>query len=51
MGRPKKEEKDKKKKVGICMDRSLYFELMKDGGKVSQIVEKIIKEYYGNKNL
>lgn len=51
MGRPKKEEKDKKIKVGICMDRTLYLELMKDGGKVSQMVEKIIREYYGNKNL
>ena len=51
MGRPKKEEKDKKIKVGICMDRLLYLELMKDGGRVSQIIEKIIREYYGNKNL
>lgn len=51
MGRPKKEEKDKKIKVGICLDRFLYTELMKDGGKVSRIIEKIIREYYGNKNL
>ena len=51
MGRPKKEENDKKIKVGICMDRLLYIELMKNGGRVSQIIEKIIREYYGNKNL
>ena len=51
MGRPKKEEKDKKIKVGICLDRGLYSILMKDGGKVSQIIEKIIKEHLGNKNL
>jgi hypothetical protein len=51
MGRPKKEEKDKKIKVGICLDRKLYSEIMKDGGKVSQIIEKIIKEHCGNKNL
>ena len=51
MGRPKKEEKDKKIKVGICLDRFLYTELMKDGGKVSRIIEKIIREYCGNKNL
>ena len=51
MGRPKKEENDKKIKVGICMDRQLYIELMKNGGRVSQIIEKIIREYYGNKNL
>ena len=29
MGRPKKEEKDKKIKVGICMDRQLYKKLWK----------------------
>jgi hypothetical protein len=53
MGRPKKEEKDKKIKVGICMDRQLYSELVKDGGRISQIIEKIIKEYIkdGNKDL
>lgn len=51
MGRPKKEEKDKKIKVGICMDRSLYLELMKNGGRPSQIIEKIIRDYCGNKNL
>lgn len=51
MGRPKKEENDKKIKVGICMDRQLYIELMKNGGRVSQIIEKIIREYYENKTL
>ena len=51
MGRPKKEEKDKKIKVGICLDRRLHTELMKDGGRVSQIIEKIIREHCCNKNL
>jgi hypothetical protein len=51
MGRPKKEDKDKKIKVGICLNRKLYTELMKDGGRVSQIIEKIIREHCGNKNL
>ena len=51
MGRPKKEENDKKIKVGICLDRKLYTELMKDGGRVSQIIEKIIREHCGKKNL
>jgi hypothetical protein len=51
MGRPKKEEQDKKIKIGICLDRKLYTELMKNGGKVSRIIEKIIREYYGNENL
>ena len=51
MGRPKKEEHDKKIKIGICLDRKLYTEIMKDGGKVSRIIEKIIREHCGNKNL
>jgi hypothetical protein len=51
MGRPKKEEKDKKIKVGICMDKQLYKKVMKNGGKVSQIIESIIREYYGDKDL
>ena len=51
MGRPKKEEKDKKIKVGICLDRTLYNTMMENGGKVSRIIENIIREYYGNKDL
>lgn len=51
MGQPKKEEKNKKIKVGICLERRLYNDIMKDGGRVSQIIEKIIKEYCGNKDL
>ena len=51
MGRPKKEEKDKKIKVGICLDRTLYNTMMENGGKVSRIIENIIREHYGNKDL
>jgi len=51
MGRPSKKEEDKKIKIGISLDRQLYNLIMEDGDKVSRIIEKIIKEYYGNKNL
>jgi hypothetical protein len=51
MGRPSKKEEDKKIKIGISLDRNLYNTIMKDGGKVSRIIEKIIKEHYGNKTL
>lgn len=51
MGRPKKEDQDKKIKIGISLDRTLFNNMMKDGGKVSRIIENIIREYYGNKNL
>jgi hypothetical protein len=51
MGRLKKEETDKKIKIAISLDRNLYNFIMKDGGKRSRIIEKIIKEYYDNKSL
>jgi hypothetical protein len=51
MGRQKKEEKDKKIKIGISLDRKLYNFIMKNGGKRSRIIEKIIKEYCENKNM
>ncbi len=51
MGRPKKIEEDKKIKIGISLDRKLYNTMMENGGKVSRIIENIIREYYGNKDL
>lgn len=51
MGRPKKKDQDKKIKIGISLDRKLFTYMMKDGGKVSRIIENIIRGYYGNKNL
>lgn len=51
MGRQKKEEKDKKIKIGISLDRNIYNLIMKNGGKRSRIIEKIIKDYCEYKNL
>jgi hypothetical protein len=51
MGRPKKQEEDKKIKIGISLDRNLFNIIMKDGGKISRIIEEIIREHCGNKNL
>ena len=51
MGRPSKKEEDKKIKIGISLDRQLYRLITKDGGKVSRIIEDIIREYCGNKSL
>jgi metal-responsive CopG/Arc/MetJ family transcriptional regulator len=51
MGRPPKKEEDKKIKIGISLDKKLYNKIMKDGGKVSRIIEEIINEYCENKNL
>ena len=51
MGRPAKKEEDKKIKIGISLDRQLYNLIMKDGGKVSRIIEKIIQNHCGKKSL
>jgi hypothetical protein len=51
MGRPLKKEEDKKIKIGISLDRKLYKKIIKDGGKISRIIEKIIKEHCENKSL
>jgi hypothetical protein len=51
MGRPKKEEKDKKIKIGITLDRDLYNQIKKDKLIPSRIIEILIRDYYGNKNL
>jgi hypothetical protein len=51
MGRPSKSEEEKRIKIAISLDRKLYKLVVKDGGKVSQIIEKIIKEHYEIKNM
>ena len=51
MGRPPKKEEDKKIKIGISLDRQLYNTIMKNGGKVSRIIERIIKDYCEKKNM
>jgi len=51
MGRPKKLNEDKKIKVSISIDRILYLKIKKDNVMPSRIIEKLVKEYYGNKNL
>ena len=51
MGRPKKHENDKKIKIGITIDRELYNRIKIDDLKPSRIIEKLVREYYGNKNL
>jgi hypothetical protein len=51
MGRKKKNETDKKVKIGISLDRTLYDLILKEGEKCSRIIEKIIRKHYENKNL
>jgi hypothetical protein len=51
MGRPKKNSDEKKVKVSISLDRELYNKIKGDKIMPSRIIEKLIREYYGNKNL
>jgi len=51
MGRPKKLEEDKKIKFGISLDKKLYKKIKDDGFRVSTLIEKLIRNFYGDKNL
>lgn len=51
MGRPKIKQEDRKIKFGISLDPKLYQKIKEDGYKVSTLIEKLVREYYGNKNL
>lgn len=51
MGRPRIKNEDKKIKFGISLDPKLYDKIKKDGFKVSTLIEKLIRDFYGNKDL
>lgn len=47
MSRPRIKDEDKKIKFGISLDPNLYDKIKKDGYKVSTLIEKLVREYYG----
>jgi hypothetical protein len=51
MGRKLKLEKDKKVKFGISLDRDLFDRMVKEKIKKSTLLNKLLKEYYGNKDM
>jgi hypothetical protein len=51
MGRPKKIEKDKKVKFGISLDRDLFERMVKDKIRKSTLVNQLLREHYGKKDL
>jgi len=51
MGRPKKTTDEKKIKVSISLDKNLYNKIKLDNFKPSRIIEKLVREYYGDKDL
>jgi hypothetical protein len=51
MGRKTKLEEDKKIKFGISLDRDLFDRMVKEKVKKSTLLNKLLKEYYGKKDL
>jgi hypothetical protein len=51
MGRPIKDYNDKKISISISLDKSVYYKIKQEGQKPSRIIEKLLKDYYGNKDL
>jgi hypothetical protein len=51
MGRPNKDEKDKKIKYGISIDRYLFDKMKNEGISISKLIQKLVKEYYEKKSL
>ena len=48
-GRPKKEEKYKKVKYGISIDRYLFDKMKKEDVSVSKFIQNLVEKYYGEK--
>lgn len=46
MGRPKKDEKDKKIKYGISVDKYLFDKMKNEGIGISKFIQNLVKEYY-----
>ena len=46
IGRPLKEEQDKKIKYGISIDRYLFDKMKNEEISVSKFIQKLVKEYY-----
>jgi hypothetical protein len=51
MARPTKLEQERKVKFGISLDRDLFDRMVKEKIKKSTLLNKLLKEYYGKKNL
>ena len=49
IGRPLKEEKDKKIKYGISIDKYLFDKMKNEDVSVSKFIQNLVKEYYDGK--
>jgi hypothetical protein len=48
---PKKKKEDKKVKFTISIDPKIYKRIQEDLTNKSALIEKLLKEYYGKKDL
>lgn len=46
IGRPVKNDSDKKIKYGISIDKYLFDKMKKEGVSISKFIQKLVKEYY-----
>jgi hypothetical protein len=46
IGRPNKNDEDKKVKYGISIDRYLFDKMKNEGVSISKFIQKLVKEYY-----
>ena len=49
IGRPNKEDKDKKVKYGISINRHLFDKMKNEGISISKFIQKLVEEYYDGK--
>jgi hypothetical protein len=51
MGRKLKLEKDRKVKFGISLDPNLFNRMVKEKTNKSRLMEKLLRDYYANKDM
>ena len=51
MARPTKLEEDRKVKFGISLDPNLFNRMVKEKTNKSRLLEKLLREYYANKDM
>ena len=51
LGRPAKNESDKKIKYGISIDKHLFDKMKSEETSVSKFIQRLVKDYYDGKNM
>ena len=51
LGRPLKNESEKKVKYGISIDKFIFDKMKKENVSISKFIQKLVKEYYEKKEI